>query len=76
MAGLGAGGQLCWLGIPLIAGSDLGANLAPTGAFSTLIILAPGGGVGYVRSRHFWAAEWFAGLLCFAAALSIVALAR
>jgi arsenical pump membrane protein len=76
MAGLGAVGQLRRLGIPLIAGADLGANLAPTGSLSTLIILAPGGGAGSVRSRHFWAAGWFAGPLGLAAALSIVALAR
>ena len=76
MAGLGAVGQLRRLGIPLIAGADLGANLAPTGSLSTLIILAPSGGEGSVRSRHFWAAGWFAGPLGLAAALSIVALAR
>ncbi|MDA8395082.1 MAG: ArsB/NhaD family transporter [Candidatus Dormibacteraeota bacterium] len=76
MAGLGAVGQLRRLGIPLIAGADLGANLAPTGSLSTLIILAPGGGAACVRSRHFWAAGWFAGPLGLAAALSIVALAR
>ena len=76
MAGLGAIGQLRRLGIPLIAGADLGGNLAPTGSLSTLIILAPGGGTASVRSRHFWAAGWFAGPLGLAAALSIVALAR
>ena len=76
MAGLGAVRQLRQLGIPLIAGADLGANLAPTGSLSTLIILAPGGGTASVRSRHFWAAGWFAGPLGLAAALSIVALAR
>ncbi len=76
MAGLAAVGQLRRLGIPLIAGADLGANLAPTGSLSTLIILAPGAGAGSVRSRHFWAAGWFAGPLGLAAALSVVALAR
>ena len=76
MAGLSAVGQLRHMGIPLIVGADLGANLAPTGSLSTLIILAPCGGAGSVRSRHFWAAEWFAGPLGLAAALFVVALVR
>ncbi len=76
MAGLGAVGELRRLGVPLIAGADLGANLAPSGSLSTLIILAPGGGEASVRSRDFWAAGWLAGPLGLAAALSIVALAR
>ena len=76
MAGLGAVGQLTRLGIPLIAGADLGANLAPTGSLSTLIILAPGGAAAPVRWRHFWPVAWFAGPLGLAAALSLLAVAR
>lgn len=75
-AGAGALGHLA-LGVPVIVGADLGANLAPAGSLSTIIIFGADPSPGdRGRWRHFWTAGWLVGPLGLGAALGVVALGR
>lgn len=77
-SGLQAGGHLGALGLPVIAGADLGANLAPAGSLSTLIILGNRGEdcAWSPPWAHFSRLGWIVGPAGLVASLGLLGLGR
>ncbi len=76
-SGLAASHHLVGLAVPVIAGADLGPNLAPAGSLSTILIFA-------IARRHgerppwgrFWRLGWVVGPLGLAASLGVLGVTR
>lgn len=77
-SGLQAAGHLGALGLPVIAGADLGANLAPAGSLSTVIILGHrGNDRGWSPPwAHFSRLGWIVGPAGLVASLGLLGLGR
>ena len=76
-SGLAAAHQLGALAVPVIAGADLGPNLAPAGSLSTILILAAVGGRGEGPTwMSFWRLSGVVGTIGLVSTLGLATLAR
>jgi arsenical pump membrane protein len=76
-SGLAAAHHLSALAVPVIAGADLGPNLAPAGSLSTILIFAAVGGRGDRPSwTSFWRLSGVAGTLGLVSTLGLATLVR
>lgn len=76
-SGLAASHHLMGFAVPVIAGADLGPNLAPAGSLSTILIFALARRHGEAPPwRSFWRLGWVVGPVGLLASLGVLAVMR